>query len=81
MSISLSWHLVEPGKGHHLPGTSTDWAVFQDLFHNRNLTRSDYVTFHAMHRATGLVKSFWGAIADVLEELPCEAEIEIRGEF
>jgi len=81
MTISLSWHLVEPGKGHYLPGTSSDWNVFQDTFGDRTLTAADIRILEAMHRATHRDESFWGALAEALRNLPEEAEIDVRGEY
>lgn len=81
MSISICWELVSPAKKHRLPGTSNDWDVFQEVFGNQPLGSGDRSKLIAMHLASGLQESLWGALAEVLDGLPEGSEIEVTGEY
>ena len=80
MSISISWRLVEPKKWKGLPGTSSEWTVFSEIF-GRPLNYDDVEKLVAMHRATGLKETLWGELADLLNNLPEDSEIELKAEY
>jgi hypothetical protein len=81
MSISIEWRLVQPKSWKSLPGTSSDWGVFERIFPRRVVTCEDVEKLVAMHCASGLDRSLWGELADALNELPEGSEIEVRGEW
>ena len=81
MSISISWRIARPVKGATLPATAANLAVYEEVFGSKYLSHSDIRVLVAMHRATGLNISLWGAPADAIHRLPQEAEVEVTAEY
>lgn len=81
MSISIEWRVVKPNKGHDLPGTSSDWTTYEELFGRRHLGKGDIHILVAMHRATARDSSLWGALADALHSLPDDVQIEVTASW
>lgn len=81
MSISISWRLVKPQSWTSLPGTSSDWAIFERTFGHRALNYGDVEKLTVMHYVAGYEKTLWGALADALNSLPEGSEIEVKGEY
>lgn len=70
MSVSIMWRVAKPIKGESAPGTSTDWAIFQDVFARRTLSQDDIPKLRAMHAVSRLDETLWGCLADALDSLP-----------
>lgn len=82
MSIAISWLIERPTAKHRLPGTSSDWTAFGEVFlSRRTLTRADCDILCAMHSATRSEESLWSALARTLEELPDGIEITVVAEY
>lgn len=81
MSISISWQLVKPPKSKRLPGTNSDWDAFKQVFGQRRLARGDVTMLLAMHIAVGIESTLWGALADAINDLPQDAEIEVSASW
>ena len=72
--------MVSPKEWRRLPGTSSDWDVFGQIFRSP-LGFGDLPKLHAMHLATGHKDSLWGALAEAIGSLPHGEKIEVRGEY
>ena len=73
MSVSIQWRVLR-NDSKSLPGTSNDWQVFDNIFGRRPLQERDIPMLEAMHAASGLKESLWGALAEVLRD-GCEIEV------
>ncbi len=79
MSISLGWRLIEPGNIKHLPGLSSDWETFKEVF-GRPLTNRDADTLRAMALVANN-RPFWRALLEVVGDLKEDQAIEIVAEW
>jgi hypothetical protein len=77
--ISLGWRLIEPGKIKDLPGLSSDWETFKEVF-GRPLTNRDADTLRAMSLVASN-RPFWHALLDVVGDLKEDQAIEIVAEW
>lgn len=81
MSISIGWRLVNPGSVKSLPGLSSDWVTFQEVFGRRNLTNRDGDLLRAMALAAGNGHTLWASLLEVISDLPDDAEIEVEASY
>lgn len=82
MTITISWLIERPTEKHRLPGTSSDWTAFGEVFlSRRTLTRADCDLLDAMHIATRLEESLWSVLAQTLWSLPEGTEITVVAEY
>lgn len=81
MSISIKYRIVRPETGTSLPGIDHDWATFQEVFGQKNLTVRDADLLRAMSLAQGGVDSLWAALHCAVSDLDDDQEIEVSVEW